>query len=187
MQMIQNNRSRLILLIVIILTIVNLAAAITVVISIRKSRAVGIDHPSSLERNGDSVANGRGPAFLIEELGFNGQQQKAFRESRIKFRDNARPLFMEIRQLNGTIMEETLKDNPDTLKLDALSLEIGDLQAAAKQLTIRHLLEIKSIATPEQQEKLEAFYRELLSRDSGPMGKGMQHQHRRGQRRSGNE
>jgi hypothetical protein len=185
--MIQNNRSRLVLLIVIILTIVNLAAVITVVINIRKSRAVDFDSPISSEKKGDSMAIGRGPAFLIEELGFNGQQQTVFRESRIKFRDNARPLFMEIRQLNGAIMEETLKDNPDTLKLDALSMEIGVLQARAKQLTVRHLLEVKSIATPDQQEKLEAFYRELLSRDSGPMGKGMQHQHRHGQRRTGKE
>lgn len=185
--MIQNNRSRLILLIVIILTIVNLAAVITVVISIRKSRAVDFDNPISIEKNGDSMANGRGPAFLIEELGFNEHQQKDFMESRIKFRANARPLFMEIRQLNAAIMEETLKDKPDTIKLGALSLEIGGLQARAKQFTVRHLLEVKSIATPDQQDKLEAFYRELLSRDSGPMGKGMQHQHRRGQRRSGNE
>lgn len=185
--MIQNNRSRLILLIVIILTIVNLAAVITVVISIRNSRAVDFDNPISIEKNGDSVGNARGPAFLIEELGFNENQQTVFMESRIKFRENARPLFMEIRQLNAAIMEETLKDKPDTIKLNALSREIGGLQARTKQLTIRHLLEVKSIATPGQQEKLEAFYRELLSRDSGPMGKGMQHQHRRGQRRSGNE
>ena len=185
--MIQNNRSRLVLLIVIVLTIVNLAAVTTVIINIRKSRAVDFDSSISIENSGDSIANFRGPAFLIEELGFNGHQQKVFRESRIKFRDNARPLFMKIRQLNGAIMEETLKDKPDTLMLDALSLEIGGLQARAKQLTVRHLLEVKSIATPDQQEKLEAFYRELLSRDSGPMGKGKQHQHRHGQRRSGNE
>lgn len=185
--MIQNSRTRLILLIVIILTIVNLAAVITVMVNIKNSRVPVKNNPFPREIPGDSTIDGRGPAFLIKELGFDEEQQNAFKESHIRFRNEARPLFIEIRQLNGEVMDEILKDKPDASMLDALSLKIGGLQARVKQLTVRHLLETKSIASPDQQVKLEAFYRELLSRDSGPMRKGMEHQHRRGQRRSGNE
>ncbi len=184
--MISNNHSRLILLIAIILTIINLAAVTTVMVNYRKYHNHDSERPFQMERGDDSMVNAPGPAYLIRELGFNDEQQQAFRESRRKFRDEAMPLFNEIRQLNADLIDEIVKDKPDTLKLDSLSKNIGRINARVKQLSIRHLLEVKSTATPEQKEKLVFFYRELLSHDSGPMGKGMQHRYRHGQKHSGN-
>ncbi len=182
--MMHNNRNRILLLIVGILTIVNLAAIATVIIHIRKFHSRDIFRTDPLTMGNDSLINSRGPAFLFKELGFDDKQQEAFMASRERFRNDAEPLFLEIRKLNAEMMEEIVKDAPDTLKLNAISNKIGNLHSVIKQHTTRHLLKVKSVATPDQKEKLGFFYRELISRDSGPMGKGMQHRHRRGQRQA---
>jgi hypothetical protein len=179
-----NNRNRLLLLIVGILTLINLAAVTTVIIHIRNSHDNELLGPDPMTMGKDSMVNTRGPAFLFKELGFDDEQQKAFMESRERFRNDAQPLFMEIRKLNTDMMDEIVKENPDISKLDTISNQIGDLHRRVKQLTARHLLEVKSVATPDQKEKLGFFFRELISRDSGPMGKGMQHRYRHGQRQS---
>ncbi|MHC1775923.1 MAG: Spy/CpxP family protein refolding chaperone [Lentimicrobium sp.] len=182
--MTQNNRNRILLLIVGVLTIVNLTAITTVIVHIRKFHSNDLFRTDPMAIRNDSLINDRGPAFLFKELGFNDKQQKAFMASRDRFRNDAQPLFLEIRKLNAEMMEEIVKDTPDTLKLNAISNKIGNLHSKVKQHTTRHLLEVKSVATPDQKEKLGFFYRELISRDSGPMGKGMQHRHHRGQRQS---
>ncbi len=184
--MIQNNRSRLFIMIVGVLTIVNLAAITTVVIHIRRFHANDFFKPDPITVQNDSMVNARGPEFLFRELGFDEKQKTAFLDSRKSFRDDAQPLFQEIRKLNADLMDEIVKDEPDILKLEGISNQIGQLHARVKQLTNRHLLEVKSIATPDQKEKLGFFYRELINRDSGPMGKGNQHRFRHGQRNAGN-
>jgi hypothetical protein len=87
-----------------------------------------------------------------------------------------------IRQLNNEALQELLQESPDTTRLGRINSDIGALQARVRNLTVQHLIEVKSIAKPEQQDKLVFFYRELLSRDSGPgnKGKGQQHRHRNG-------
>jgi hypothetical protein len=181
--MIQNKHAKLFILVVGILTIINVTAVVTVLIQLNRYHNIpgsGIPGPPDTGNDTLNKGQGPGPAFLIRELGMNQEQQQAFRESRIKFRDKAMPLYAEIRQLNTGLAEEIIKATPDTLKLEQISKQIGELQVQIKLLIIKHLREVKSIATPEQQEKLTMFYRDLLSRDSGPMGKGMQHRHRGG-------
>jgi hypothetical protein len=147
----------------------------------------GMPPPSLSEEGRDSAASLPGHAFLIDELGFNEAQQSAFHESKQQFRTDAKPLFAEIRQLNIRLIEEIVKESPDQSRLDEISVLTGTLHSKVKQLTIKHLLEVKAIATPQQQEKLVFFYRDLLSRESGQAGKGMGKQYRHGQKRNENE
>ncbi|NTW24593.1 MAG: periplasmic heavy metal sensor [Lentimicrobium sp.] len=185
--MIQNNRNRLILIVVGILTIINIAVLATMWVHVNRFHAKeGMPPPIPLLEEGrDSVAFSSGHAFFIEELGFSETQQSDFRDSRQRFKADAKPLFSEIRQLNSLLIEEIIKESPDQSKLDGISSQTGALHSKVKQLTIKHLLEVKAIATPQQQEKLVFFYRDLLSRESGQAGRGMQYRH--GQKRNGNK
>lgn len=179
--MIQNKRSRIWLFVIIALTIINLAAVVTVEYNVRKyHHAPPDDFPAIGEPGQDTLNKSVRPGFLFRELGFDGDQREAFHESRMAFREKAMPLFAEIRKLNNELAGEITLENPDTLKLQAISRQIGAIHVSLKLLTINHMREVKSIATPEQQEKLGLFYRDLLSRDSGPPGKGMQHRYRHG-------
>lgn len=178
--MIQNKRSKILLFVFIALTIINLAAVTAVAYHIRKDHREADDMQANYRAAGDSLSSPPGPGFLMKELGFDEGQRNAFQKSRIKFRDKARPLFSTIRILNNELADEIGRDVPDTLKLKAISRQIGDAQVQLKLLTIDHMREVKTIATPGQQEKLGLFYRDLLSRDGRPPGKGMQHRHRNG-------
>lgn len=176
------NRNKILLLIVIVLTIVNVAAVLTVLYNIRVAhnyiRADGVGILS------DSIKEQRGPDFLIRELGFDKGQQERFHQSHRNFREVSRPVFVEMRKLNASIIEEVSKEQPDTAALRQMCLRDGELHTLVKLNTVSHLREVSKIATPEQQEKLAFFYRELLSHDDGPRGKGMQHQYRHGKNRS---
>lgn len=186
--MIQNNRNRLILVIIGILTIINIAVLATMWVHVNRFHAEEGMPPHSLpEESRDSAASLPGYAFLIDEMGFNEAQRSAFMESKKQFKAEAKPLFWEIRQLNTRLIEEIVKESPDQSRLDEISAQTGTLHSKVKQLTIKHLLEVKAIATPQQQEKLVFFYRDLLSRESGQAGKGMGNQYRHGQKRNGNK
>lgn len=180
--MIQNNRLRIFLIIMVILTLVNLAAVITVMVNMKQA---ALRQPAA-DQTEEGVLPGdpgfRGTGFLMDELGFDSLQQEAFLDSRRNFRSKAHPVFTRIRQLNNEALQELLLESPDTAHLGRINADIGDLQAHVKNLTVQHLIDVKSIATPDQQDKLVFFYRELLSRDSGPggKGKGPQHRHRNG-------
>lgn len=186
--MIQSNRNRLILIIVGILTIINIAVLATMWVHVKRFHAQEGTPPPFLSKGvRDSAASSPGRAFIIDELGFNETQQSAFHVSKQQFKADAKPLFAEIRQLNIRLIEEIVKESPDQSRLDEISALTGTLHSKVKQLTIKHLLEVKAIATPQQQEKLVFFYRDLLSRESGQTGKGMGNQYRHGQKRNGNK
>jgi len=179
--MVQNKRTRILLFVIVALTIINLAAVITIVFNVRKyHHALPDDFPAFGDSGRDTLDKSVRPGFLFRELGFDGDQREAFHESRMAFRERALPLFAEIRKLNNELADEITTKNPDTLKLQAISRQIGAIHVSLKLLTINHMREVKSIATPAQQEKLGLFYRDLLSRDGGPPGKGMQHRYRHG-------
>jgi Spy/CpxP family protein refolding chaperone len=178
--MLQTKRNKILLFVFIALTIINLAAVASVIYHLRKHHQMSDEMPANGEPMGDTLSSPPGPGFLMKELGFDDAQRKAFHESRIAFRDKARPLFMELRQQNNALADEIISDNPDTLKMNLISRQIGDNQVQLKLLTVGHMLEVKAIAKPGQQEKLGMFYRDLLSRDGRPPGKGMQHRYRHG-------
>ena len=174
-----SHRNKILLIIILALTLVNVAAVLTFVYHTRFAGRNAIDIMPG--EQSDSTRLQRGPAFLIREMGFDAAQQEQFHQSRINFRKASKPAFVEMRNLNAAIVEEVSKENPDTIALRQMSVQAGVLHGQVKLNTIRHLREVRSIATPEQQKKLDFLYRELISHDGDQLGKGNQHRHRRGQ------
>lgn len=176
--MITNRSSRIILLIIIILTVVNLAAVFTVYLRVRQTETVrGQVADSSLR-----VGEGRmpRPAMLIREAGFDEVQARLVHESRLRQRDNVASLFAELKDLNSELIAEVMKDQPDSLRIEQLCFLIGDLHADIKLQTVRHMRDVWDIARPDQRGKLVIFYHELLKGDGPPAGRGEGYRHRRG-------
>lgn len=183
--MIQNNRTKILLIVIVILTIINIAAVATIFLKLQKHHADSFQFRPPLALDEDSIKNMPGPAFMMDEIGFDQEQRTAFRNSRMNFRKDAEPLFREIRELNAELIDEIANEDADTGRLASITNRIGSMHTRVKQLTVRHLQEVKLIATPEQQKQLRDFYRELITREGGPMEKsGKQYRYRHGQKRN---
>lgn len=183
--MIQNKRTKILLIVIVILTIINLAAVATIFLKLQQHHADPFAFHPPVALDDDSLQKMPGPAFMMDEIGFDQAQRAAFRNSRMNFRQDAEPLFREIRELNAELIDEIAKEDADSGRLTSISNQIGSLHARVKLLTVRHLQEVKLIATPEQQKLLRDFYRELISREGNPMEKsGMQYRYRHGQKRT---
>jgi Spy/CpxP family protein refolding chaperone len=179
--MISSKQKQILALLIIVVTLVNLGALATV---LYKLNQVNRFHESAIIEDSaemplpDSV----GPAFMIREIGFDQEQRRQMGTFRRNFRSDVAPVMEELRNVNADLVNEVMKSEPDTLKLQELCSEIGNLHAQMKLETMHHLLDIKQIATPEQNEKLKYFYQEMLSRGDGPQPDGKGHRHRRGWR-----
>jgi Spy/CpxP family protein refolding chaperone len=106
--------------------------------------------------------------FFKEELKLTPEQEKAFKVSRHQFFRNSRIIFDSLEKTNRLIIEELCKPQPDSAILYHLSDQIGNLHAKWKHESIRNLLNLRSICTPEQVQKLNTINAELIG-PTGPM------------------
>lgn len=169
-------RNRLLLIVFVVLTLVNLGAVATVLFKIDKKR------PESDFREMDSTGTRwkGGPARLIEEFQFSEAQAETLRNSKDSLMVVIRPLMEMNRSLNQKIVDELMKENPDTALIRSYCFRVGENHAAMRFKTSLHLTDIKRISTLEQHEKLESFFREMIMRDEGGRNMGRMNRHRKG-------
>jgi Spy/CpxP family protein refolding chaperone len=74
-------------------------------------------------------------------------------------RKETEPILDSLEVTRKKLMDELSGDEPDRDKLDSLAEEIGSLQAELQKKMIGHLLEGKSLLTPEQQKKFFSLFR----------------------------
>lgn len=134
--------------------------------------------------------------FMHEEIGFSDEQLQQFHALRQEYREMTVPIHREIRKLNHELVVESTIENPDSMHCNAISRQIGDLHAQLKMITSMHLTKVRSIAHPDQIEKLQEMYLGIFNADGyGPgrgngngkgngsgSGNGMRRQHRHGQK-----
>ena len=178
--MISTRQKRLIVLLVIVITMVNLGVLATVLYKVQQMEK--FHETVVVEKPVENAPDDAPPAFMMREIGFDEDQWELIGESKRTFRSEVSPLLLELRQLNVDLADEVMQGNPDTVKLNALCTEIGSLHAQMKLGTTHHMLDIKQIASPEQNEKLKDFYREMLTRSDGPRSGRMGRRHGRGRR-----
>ena len=178
--MISTRQKRLLVLLVIIITLVNLGALGTVLYKMRQVEK--FHEAGTVETQVENLQDDAPPTFMMREIGFDEDQWQLISESKRALRNEVSPLLLELRKLNAELADEVMQEIPDTVKLDALCAEIGNLHARMKLETTHHMLDIKQIASPVQNEKLKVFYREMLTQGDGQQRDGMGRRHRRGWR-----
>ena len=57
------------------------------------------------------------------------------------------------------------KVEPDTVRLNTISREIGDHHEQLKKLTVNYYLKMKSVCDDNQQVKLNAIFREMVQKE----------------------
>ena len=178
--MISTRQKRLIVLLVIVITMVNLGVLATVLYKVQQMEK--FHKVKVVETTVENTPDDAPPAFMMREIGFDEDQWQLVGESKRTMRSEVSPLLLELRQLNVDLADEVMQENPDTVKLNTLCTQIGSLNARMKLETTHHMLDIKQIASPEQNEKLKDFYREMLTRGDGPRSGRMGRRHGRGRR-----
>ena len=102
--------------------------------------------------------------FLQQELGLSEEQAKEFQTHMERFRTEMEPIHDSIRTMRTELMSELAKQEPDAGRLSQLAEEIGALEVNLKKKSITHMLEGKTLLTPEQQKKFLSRFREGLDR-----------------------
>lgn len=161
---------------IVAVTFINLGAMATVLIKYRQLNRTVTQESVSITK--DTIVSAPGYALMIRQMDLDQTQRDQIRESQYAFRRSIRPLIQQVNNLNARLLEELEQDTADTLRINELCHEIGDLKAQMKVQTMFHLLDIRELAGPEQQEQLYPFYREILTHDGNrPRGRG---RHRQG-------
>lgn len=100
--------------------------------------------------------------FLRKELKLTNTQYKEIQDldSRV-FR--AYQILLDAQcEYNFKMVEELSSETPSKEVLDSLANRIGKMQASLKRFSVTHFLNIKSVCTHEQDEKLDVLLREMM-------------------------
>jgi Spy/CpxP family protein refolding chaperone len=168
-------KKNLIVLFLVLLTIINIAALATFAYHRFHFKR---DFP---RRGGPDVQPDRHMDFIKQELDLNEEQLKEFESQADRFKEETKPILDSLRTKRRALMDEIAVEEPSRDKLNMLTEEIGALQGELHKKTIVHLLEEKSILTPEQQQKFFSLLKERRDRARGfrdrgrGIGKGLGH------------
>jgi Spy/CpxP family protein refolding chaperone len=143
-------KKNLVILFLALLTIVNIAALAT--FAYHHFRPKGafpqMNRPDTPER------------FIRRELDLNEEQAKEFEAQAKRFQEEIEPIRDSLEAKRSDLMNEIMAKEPSMDKLNQLSEEIGALHAKLEKRTSTHLLQGKSLLTPEQQKKFFSLFKE---------------------------
>jgi len=162
-------QKRVLIWIVAVLLIFNITMGITILIHISHEQS---DQTQNKETD-----------LLKNELSLNNEQVQGLGRIRSQFREVSEPLAIRIRETRQTLVDEMAKSNPDTLHLQQLSREMGNLQAGLTYQIAIQYLEVRELCTPDQALKLNASYQYLFGLEEQPHQQGKGYRYRWGQKR----
>lgn len=105
--------------------------------------------------------------FFRDEMNLTPQQHREFRNFRHQFHYRANGVVQKIQEKRKAMFDEMAKENPDTVYLNQIAGQIGDLHGQLKKLTYEFYLQMKGVCTPEQQKKLHFIFSEMMNDRAG--------------------
>jgi len=165
-------KNRLLIWIVAILLVTNITTVVSVMINSRRVSA-------GIQNNGAETANAK-VLFFNEHLQLTESQMADFMQVSRKFGQTAGPMTAELDILRRNMIIELARTSPDMGKVEKITEDIGVLHTKMKMATTTYYLGLKSICTPDQQERLKEMFMVMSDpagdldalRRGGPMGPG---------------
>ncbi|MEI8185911.1 MAG: periplasmic heavy metal sensor [Chlorobiaceae bacterium] len=102
--------------------------------------------------------------FFERELALNASQTASFEKLRQEHFLKVRPEMEAIAPLKKQLVEESLKDNPDTKRTDSIIAAIGFHQAAIERELVLHFHQLAKLCTPEQKVRLKEVLENMATR-----------------------
>ena len=122
----------------------------------------------SITYAGSYAGNALNGRFFLQTLGFTNDQMDVFRNANEQFRPQTAALTLSIDSLKAEMFKEMKNANPDTLRLNALSNDIGNLHSELKRETYQFFLKVKTVCTQEQASQLEKVFEPLFVNENLP-------------------
>ncbi|MGB2768308.1 MAG: Spy/CpxP family protein refolding chaperone [Candidatus Zixiibacteriota bacterium] len=155
-------KKNLIILFLIVLTIVNVTALVTIAYhrleSKRRFRPMG---------RPDTPMN-----FIKQELDLNEKQVKEFESQDKRCREETKPILDSLRAKREDLTNEIRVEEPNVEKINKLIEDMGVLEVELKKKTTMYLLKRKALLTPEQQKKFFSLFKEGRDRIKGLIDRG---------------
>jgi hypothetical protein len=155
-------KNRLVILFLVLLTIVNVSALVTIAYHRLDFRRL----PPPIEQP-DMHMNP-----IKQELGLNDEQVKEFDSQAQSFHKEIEPILDSLQAKRSDLMSEITAKEPSMGKLNRLADEIGALQAELEKRTTMHFLKGKSFLTPDQQRRFFSLLKERGDRIRMMRGRG---------------
>ena len=152
-------KKKFIICALLILTVINLAALGTFLFHrFRGCARSRVDHRQA-----------EGFEQVKQELSLSAEQIVKFQEYRKAFHAELDSLSVEQNDLRRELIQELAATTPERKRLSEINERINRLQIEAQERVINHLLDVKAILGPKQQEK---FFSIILQRLTSPTGPG---------------
>jgi Spy/CpxP family protein refolding chaperone len=155
------NKKRLLIAAIILLLVINISALATFLFTsnLKQKRFEDIQKTrEQIEFNGMHK-------FLKDELKLNEEQFQIFREAGRKYFRQNREIAQKLDDKRLEFINELTSNQPDDVKLDKISREIGDLHYELKKNTIDHYFELKIICNPEQQKTMDKLFMQMIQKE----------------------
>jgi hypothetical protein len=153
------NRKLNILIWALVFLLITNAATIGTILYHNYREAKREDQLNNTVNTGGNPINGK---FFRQTLGFNNEQMEKFREINHAFRPLTFQYTITIDSLKNEMFTEMKQENPDTVKLNFQSAEIGRLHGLLKYETYKFYLDLKKICSGSQQRELEKAFQPLF-------------------------
>lgn len=155
---------------VIILVVTNLVIVFSVVRFLNDHKT-----QTTISESGEEIPGYHRTKFFSDELKLDEDQQYIFRELNRTFNQRANQVYRDLSHRRLALVDEMGQINPDTVELQRMAGEIGDLHTNLKTLTIDFYLGLKSVCSTEQQDLLFHQFRNILNTEEDlntPRGRG---------------
>jgi len=140
---------KLFLSILVILTVVNLSATVTILYE-RWSRKPPM-HPTG-------EFDPRFGERMRDRLDLTSEQIGRIRESMQEHWQKIGPIMNEYDSLRRVLFEEVSQDSPSVERIDQLIAGMGELQITMQRKSIYHIIQEREFLTPEQRKHLEKMF-----------------------------
>lgn len=101
-------------------------------------------------------------SYMQKRLNLSGHQFEKFTSARMSFQKNAWDIKNQLRDLRIDFLSELKETEPDTIKIQKISEEIGRLHTELKIETSRYYLNLKHICNIDQQNELNDIFMMMM-------------------------
>ncbi len=159
------NKTAIYISIIIFLLVTNVATIITT-LSVSKGEKEEIE-PAVIELPRENRMG-----YFHNQIGIRDDQLPRFRDFNREYNMKAGELTLRMRTLRREMVDEMASEDPDTVLLDNIASEFGDMHKRMKLLTMEYYFNLKSISDADQKERLHFVFRDMLDQEGNIYGRG---------------
>ena len=170
--MITQTKYRILIWLVLILFAMNIATIASLVYHTRETKK-----QTSTQKSADQsvVKAEQGAGFFREQLNLDPEQVVRFRDVNRDYNRAAHRIANDLERLRQEMVALMGQAESDTIRLNAICVEIGHQHEQLKKLTVDYYLKMKSSCNEEQQIKLNYIFKEMVQKEdtvASHQGKG---------------